>query len=328
MPISGYDLQSQTSAHCTDAIPMKHLPPLNALRAFHVAAQESSFTKAGEALHVTQGAISRQVKLLEETLGQPLFFRVHQGIYLSEAGKKLSERLQSVFDTIRQAVDDISNDARRQQVRINIPPTFATRWLAPRLSQFCELYPFVDLRITTNWLQSTRNGEGHDCLVVFARAPWQGTDCEQIMLEKHVMVGNPRLWRNDLPPTLSNKTLLHILDGNERMPVWERWIETYKLNHIDPKPGLSFSTLDQVINATLSGTGIAIVDEVMVRPELAAGTLRRFNNLCMDGPFGYWFIDVARDGEHKAIVRLLREWLKQQIELDRLDDGLVEAASY
>jgi len=292
---------------------MKRLPPLNALRAFHTAAQEGSFTKAGAVLHVTQGAISRQVKLLEDVMGRPLFFRVHQGIQMTETGKLLAEGLQTAFRELEQVFDRIYSDQRRLQIALNIPPTFATRWLAPRLSKFCSLYTFVDFRITTNWVQSIRDGETHDALVVFGQSPWPKVDCELLMLEKHAMVSHPSLWLNDLPPTLSTQTLLHILNGKERLPVWERWIEHNQLSHINPQPGVAFSTLDQVINAAISGAGVAIVDQHMIRPELASGVLRRFNAVHMDGPYGYWFVDVAKDAEHKAVVRLFREWLKQEI---------------
>lgn len=292
---------------------MKRLPPLNALRAFHVAAQHGSFTKAGVVLHVTQGAISRQIKQLEDVMGRPLFFRVHQGIKLTETGKLLAEGLQQAFTGIEQVFERIDSDQRRLQIAINIPPTFATRWLAPRLSTFCHLYPFVDFQITTNWVHSLRESEGHDCLLVFDQAPWPKVDCELLMLEKHIMVSHPSLWQNNLPPTLSNLTLLHILNGTERLPVWERWIEQNHLGHINPKPGLSFSTLDQAINAAISGAGVAIVDENMIWPELTSGVLRRFNEVHMDGPYGYWFVDVAKDNEHKAVVRLFREWLKQEL---------------
>jgi LysR family glycine cleavage system transcriptional activator len=292
---------------------MKRLPPLNALRAFHVAAQQSSFTKAGVVLHVTQGAISRQVKLLEDVMGRPLFFRVHQGIKLTETGKLLAEGLQTAFGGLEQLFDRINSDQRRLQIELNIPPTFATRWLAPRLSKFCNLYPFVDFQITTNWVQSLRDSESHDGLVVFAQGPWPKVYCELLMLEKHVMVCHPSLWLSDLPPTLGTQTLLHILNGKERLPVWERWIEHNHLSHINPQPGVAFSTLDQVINAAISGAGVAIVDQSMIRPELASGVLRRFNEKHMVGPYGYWFVDVAKDDEHKAVVRLFREWLKQEV---------------
>lgn len=291
---------------------MKRLPSLNALRAFQVAAQLGSFTKAGEALFVTQGAISRQVKVLEETLGRPLFFRVHQGIRLTDAGELLAKRLQQAFDAVQEAVDRLHADQTRQQIAINIPPTFATRWLAPRLTDFCSRYPYVDLQITTNWVQSLRDAQGLDCLVVFDQQPWPRTDCEKLMVERHVMVGSPRLWRDDAPPEPGGQTLLHILNGRERLPVWERWIDAHPSLHVDPRPGLAFSTLDQAINAALSGAGVAIVDEAMIRPELAAASLRRLNDSHIDGPYGYWFIDLAREGEHKAVARLFREWLREQ----------------
>jgi len=293
---------------------MKRLPSLNALRAFYVAAQQGSLTKAGAVLHVTQGAVSRQVKLLESELGRPLFVRVHQGIKLTQTGEILAERLQTTFDGLAELMHHITQDQLRQQISINIPPTFATRWLAPRLSNFCSLYPFVDLQITTDWVQSPRESQSLDGLVVFDTDPWPKAECELLMREKHVMVCHPSLWRHDLPPTLSHQTLLHVLNGSERLPIWERWIDQYKLTHIDPKPGLTFSTMDQAINAALSGAGVAIVDAHMIRPELASGSLRLFNELHTDGPYAYWFVNVAKDSEHRTVVRLFLEWLQQEMD--------------
>ncbi len=295
---------------------MKRLPPLNALRTFQVAAQLGSFTRAGEALHVTQGAVSRQIRLLEDTLGRALFFRVHQGIRLTEAGEQLAQGLQQAFETMEATLDQLLNDPARQQMSINMPPTFATRWLAPRLSDFCKRYPTVDLQITTHWVQSPRHAVGIDCLVVFDQQAWPQTEGELLMTERHVLVGHPRFWRNEVPPTLGEMTLLHVLNGSERLPVWERWIAAHQLDHIDPKPGLAFSTLDQAINAAVSGTGVAIVDEVMVRPELASGALRRFNQLSLQGPYGYWFVDLAHEDDRRATVRLFREWLREQVQRD------------
>ncbi len=143
---------------------MKRLPPLNALRAFSVAARCGSMSKAGEALHVTQGAVSRQVKLLEETLGRSLFLRVPQGLKLTEAGALLAEHFGHAFDGIERVGEHLASDQRRLHLRINVPPTFATRWLAPRLTDFRRRHPFVDLQITTHWLQTPclgREGSRH-----------------------------------------------------------------------------------------------------------------------------------------------------------------------
>ena len=289
------------------------------MRAFSVAARHGSFTKAGEALHVTQGAISRQVKRLEETVGRPLFFRAHQGIELTEAGRTLALALEQAFDQMERAVSLVSEDKTRRQIAINIPPTFATRWMAPRLTAFRKLYPYIDVSITTDLVQQLRDVRQHDCLVVFDQAPWPKVQCERLMLEHHVMCASSELWRHGLPPSLSDATLLHILNGNTRLPVWENWIATHGLTYLDPAPGLSFSTLDQAINAALAGAGVAIVDEVMVKRELDAGSLMRIGTQSVEGPWGYWFIDTARDSERKALVRLFGDWLIDQTHPAALD---------
>lgn len=110
---------------------MKRLPSLNALKAFAVAAQQGSFTLAGEVLHVTQGAISRQIKQLEAEMGVLLFVRNHQKVELTAAGRDLSVTLNRLFDEMEDAVQRAAGHSRRQMLKLNAPPTFATRWLAP-----------------------------------------------------------------------------------------------------------------------------------------------------------------------------------------------------
>ncbi|QDL53987.1 LysR substrate-binding domain-containing protein [Rhodoferax aquaticus] len=296
---------------------MRRLPPLNALRAFSVAAQTASFTKAGELLHVTQGAISRQVKQLEEAVGQPLFMRAHQGLVLTPVGKDLAASLEDVFAQLESAVDRAAQAVQRQLLAVNVPPTFATRWLAPRLSDFRARYPMIDLSITTDWVQKTRDAQNQDCLVVFGSEAWPKVQTERLMVEQHIMVSSPVLWRNDLPPSLSNATLLHILNGEERLPVWEHWIAVHGLSHVDPQPGLAFSTLDQVINAAVAGAGVAVVDQAMVVRELQSGVLRRHSQQQMSGPCGYWFIDVSHKPERQALARLFHDWLLTQFHRDQ-----------
>ena len=114
------------------------------------------------------------------------------------------------------------------------------------------------------------------------------------------------------PPRLEDATLLHITDGNVRMPMWEHWCAAQSLTGVNPKPGLSFSTLDQVINAALAGAGVAIVDEAMVPKELAAGSLRPLSEVKVAGPHGYWFVNLARDADSRALVGLFRDWLGSQ----------------
>ncbi|MDH4450205.1 MAG: LysR substrate-binding domain-containing protein [Rhodoferax sp.] len=295
---------------------MKRLPPLNALRAFSIAAQTASFTKAGEVLHVTQGAVSRQVKQLEDAVGQTLFARAHQGLVLTPAGAELALSLERVFAQLETAVEKATQSVQRQLLCVNVPPTFATRWLAPRLSDFRGRYPMIDLSITTDWIQKVRDAQNLDCLVVFGSEAWPKTQAERLMVERHVMVSSPAHWRNDVPPALASATLLHILNGEERLPVWEQWIAVFGLDHLDPKPGLNFSTLDQAINAAVAGAGVAVVDQSMVAKELQSGVLRKHSEQELCGPCGYWFIDVAHHAERKALAHIFHDWLLSQLSPD------------
>jgi LysR family transcriptional regulator, glycine cleavage system transcriptional activator len=288
---------------------VKRLPPLNALKAFAVAARQGSFTLAGEELHVTQGAISRQIKQLEEALGVPLFLRVHQAVQLTPAGKELAESLQRLFAEMEVAVNKAAGVHQRQMLAVNVPPTLATRWLAPRLSDFQSRYPHIDLSITTDRIGSLREARALDCLVVFDRHPWHAPVCEALMKERHIMVSSPALWKEGKPPPLPGTTLLHVLDGSERLPVWEQWIAQHGPSTLDARPGLNFSTLDQAINAAIAGAGVVVVDEAMVVRELQSGQLLRHNALHVEGPFAYWLVLPNGNAATPERVRDFRDWL-------------------
>lgn len=294
---------------------MKRLPPLNALRAFTTAAQTGSFTKAGELLHVTQGAISRQVKMLEQHLDARLFERAHQSVNLTPVGQALSDALSNAFGQIENAVEKARQSPTKQMLNINAPPTFATRWLAPRLSDFRNQHPFIDLSITTDRIQTLKSARQHDCLVFFDQAPWPDLACQKLMLEHHIMACSPSLWHGNQPPKLVNATLLHILDGDKRLPVWEQWDLHFGLSGVDTQGGLHFSTLDQAINASIAGAGILVVDQNMIIHELQSGLLKRFDERELMGPQAYWFAEITQNSQQKELVTTFRTWLMKQLSL-------------
>jgi LysR family transcriptional regulator, glycine cleavage system transcriptional activator len=288
------------------------LPPLHALRSFAAAAEAGSFTKAGEVLFVSQGAVSRQVKLLETWFGKPLFLRTPHGLELTETGRRLAISVDSAFAQIEATADAIGQATERTMLKVNLPPTFATRWLAPRLADFRRLYPLIDFSMTTDAAHQIRDLKGFDAAVVFSDHDWAGCASQRLRLERHVLVASPAMWSNGSPPHLADCTLLHILNGPTRIPVWDRWCKAHGVAGLDTQSGLAFSTLDQVISAALASTGVAIVDEAMVQPELQSGTLRRLNPLSTDGPFGYWFVPLTNDTHKRAGVQLLQDWVGQQ----------------
>ena len=297
---------------------MKRLPPLNALRAFDAAVRTGSFTRAGEALHVTQGAVSRQIKQLEDWLGKAVFVRHYQGLILTPAGSVMAKSLDSAFGTIQSAVHQIQQLSARQRISVNVPETFASRWLAPRLRAFHGRHPDIDLSITTSSVGSLREAQQYDCLVMFLDEPWAKGDCRLLRQEQHIAVASPELWQDGMPPSLATATLLHVLSGSRRLPIWENWFASLGIRAIDPRPGIAFSTMDQAINAAVSGAGVAVVDAPMVERDLAEQRLRRLDAHELTGSYGYWFVEPRergqRDPAHGAVVALFQNWL---LELSR-----------
>lgn len=295
---------------------IRRLPSLNALKAFAMAAQHGSFTQAGLALHVTQGAISRQVKQLESALGVALFVRNHQKVELTAVGQDLAKALTRLFDemevVVQAAAHKATSGTSRQTLRLNVPPTFATRWLAPRLPDFQQRYANIDLLVTTDRIHSLRAARSVDCLVHFGTTAWAEVDCEPLMLERHVLASSPSLWLAGQPKPLPESTLLHVLDGATRIPVWEAWIELYGPQALDPRPGLTFSTLDQAINAAIAGSGVVVVDQAMIVRELQNGTLRRHGDQYMDGPNGYFFVQLPVEPAAQDKVENFKRWLLAQ----------------
>jgi DNA-binding transcriptional LysR family regulator len=297
---------------------MKQLPPLTALRAFDAAVRTGSFTRAGESLHVTQGAISRQVKQLEDWLGKPVFVRHYQGLTLTPAGSLLAQSLDAAFATIHDAVEQIGHLGARQRISVNVPETFASRWLAPRLRAFHSRHPDIDLTITTNAVANQREAQPYDCLVLFLDQPWTQGDSRLLRQEQYVAVASPELWQDGLAPELGKSTLLHVLAGSKRLPLWENWLASLGIRHIDARPGIAFSTMDQAISAAVSGAGVAVVDAPMVERELAEQRLRRLGPHELTARHGYWFVEprepALRDPAHSAVVALFQAWL---LELSR-----------
>lgn len=293
---------------------MKRLPPLTALRAFDAAVRTGSFTLAGESLHVTQGAISRQIKILEDWLGKPVFVRHYQGLTLTPAGSLLAQSLDAAFGTIHDAVEQIGHLGARQRISVNVPETFASRWLAPRLRAFHGRHPDIDLTITTNAVVNQREAQAYDCLVLFLDQPWSKGDCRLLRQEQYVAVASPELWQDGQAPALDKCTLLHVLaSGNRRLPLWENWFASLGIRHIDARPGIAFSTMDQAINAAVSGAGVAVVDAPMVERELADQRLRRIDPHELTASHGYWFVEPREPGlrepAHSAVVALFQAWL-------------------
>lgn len=283
---------------------MRSLPTLTSLRVFETVGRHLSFTQAANKLNVTQSAVSRQIKHLEDYLGSPLFVRHHHRLELTAAGQQLLTKLEISFNLIETAVQELRDPNQRQKLTLLIPPTFATRWLAPRLANFHTHSPELQLSIHNN--DSGQNI--FDCRIRFGRTAQPNHYSELIMLEQHIAVCSPDLLEQ---AKQLNGNLLHILHEGRRLPIWENWLQAAGLaGETDVKQGMEFSTLDQVTNAAINGAGFAIVDKRMISKELKVGTLVPFSEIEVQGPYGYW-LDMKAERQGLAKVIRFTEWLRE-----------------
>ncbi|WP_435607432.1 LysR substrate-binding domain-containing protein [Pseudomonas knackmussii] len=285
---------------------MRNLPPLNMLRVFEEVAHHRSFNRAAEALNVTQGAVSRQIKQLEDYLGVSLFVRTPRGLTLTETGSTLSPHLSGAFDQIERALQAVRVPNLRQRLRILAPPTWATRWLSPRLRGFMQRCPDISLSVT-NQLDAENPGE-LDCRIRFGLQAAAHCDSRLLVMERHIAVASPELFDGERPPALDGHPLLHILHEGKRLKVWENWLEAMGRGDVDAGQGIEFSTLDQVIHTALAGGGLAVIDRQMIERELASGSLLPITPVEVLGPYGYW-LDIPADKRGLSKVQRFEEWL-------------------
>ncbi|MBC3211830.1 LysR substrate-binding domain-containing protein [Serratia fonticola] len=287
---------------------MRKLPSLSMLRVFEETCRTLSFSKAADALFITQSAASRQMKQLEAFLGKLLFVRSHSGLALTQDAMLLLPVVRQSLDILEEGVRHVQLHNPLLHLRLQIAPTFATRWLAPRL---------VTLRQRNSQLQIALISETRqkycdfDCAVRFGQAS-EAVDGEWLCHEQLVLVGSPLLMINGVFPPLNTQPQLHILDGDSRMDTWQRWLAAAGRSEVQELGGLEFSTQDQVINACITGAGYAVLDKMMIRNELNSGLLILLSPLELKSTNGYW-LEIPPGKRELPRVQYFHDWLRAEI---------------
>ena len=295
----------------------RKIPALNALKAFEIAGSTGSFTRAAEQLNVTQSAVSRQVRQLEEQIGEALLIRRHHHLELTRAGRKLLDALNQSFDRIELAVRAIQQKSHLNRLRVNAPPTFTSRWLLPRLGRLREQHPELELSITTRLQDSLAETGTLDCAIRFGNGEWKQLDATLLMQERHIAVCSPGLLAsvqgNGEAPDLERMTLLHVLASEDRRyQTWQHWLDAAGIRGVDTRGGYEFDLLDLAIRAALDGLGITIADWHMVTRELATGQLTQVLNVHVEGHQSYWLVTRPEQAE-SAALRTFQSWLQQEV---------------
>lgn len=246
--------------------------PLNALRTFEKVAEHLSFTRAAQALHVTQSAVSQQVAQLEQRVGKRLLERSGKSLRLTPHGELLAAACQRSFGILERAFRHISRGGGEQALWLKLPPTFAMKWLMPRLPGFQVLHPQLELHINTSVAPVDFESEDVDIGMQRATEPDAGLHAIPILDERGILVCAPRLWeqRSRSLAELESITLLH---SANRAEDWTLWLQAMNAPGLRPANQIEFSFSLLMVQAAVEGLGMAIVQPEFVQDELASGRL-------------------------------------------------------
>ncbi|RJF76601.1 LysR substrate-binding domain-containing protein [Rhodopseudomonas palustris] len=295
--------------------PRRSLPPLNAVRAFEAAARLESFKQAAIELGVTHGAISQQVRLLEDRLGDPpLFRRSTRRVTLTSAGKALLDEFGPALDRIAEAVQRhhaTQGDGPAAVLRVNALATFSMRWLLPRLKRFRAERPDIEVRLTTSNEPIDALPETFDVVIRGGPDAFHGMASRLFLSERRLPVCSPALLAKlplDDVSDLARHTLLNV----SSMPrLWHDWLVQAGQPRITPTETLTFDHFFLSIQAALDGLGVAMGPTALVADDVAAGRLvAPFPDISL--PARSYFAYVADGSQHDSPTAVFCDWLERE----------------
>ena len=295
----------------------EHLPPLDLIGTFEAAARHLSFTKAGAERFVTQSAISRQIKALEDDLGVALFRRKHRALGLTDDGRRLYETCTAALSQLRATVARIRAPGARQLLALTTTPGVASLWLIPRLALFTEAHPGIDVRLDASLRRRELAADGIDLAIRYARvnSPYGtplGGESMQPVCSPGLIHDKTRPLRE--PADLRLHTLLQVVvpPGTDMPFEWDPWLQAVGLAELRPAATLSFSNYDEAITAALAGHGVALgrrplIDSLLKNRKLVAPFKAKIAS-----PRAY-FLVVAPGARAKPAVQAFERWLLAQL---------------
>lgn len=306
------------------------LPPLGSLRAFEAAARHLSFKHAAEELHVTPAAVSQQIKGLEDYLGVRLFIRLTRALAITPQGAAMLPKVRASFDCLAEAVASVHAEDVGG-LNVTAPPSFATRWLVPRLPEFAAAHPDVRFRLSSSSDSVDRPGSGrivnsdaHDprktdieLSIRYGEGDYPGFVVERLLAPDWVPVCSPRLATAsrplDVPAHLAGHVLIHdeTIDDAGRHPGWQEWLAAAGAKGVDSERGPRFSNAVLAVEAALDGQGVALALRPLVEADLLAGRLVAPFDISVPSPFAY-YLTMRKAVASRPSVIAFRDWLLQQ----------------
>ncbi len=304
---------------------MRRLPPLNALRAFEAAARHLSFSKAAEELNVTPAAVSHQVKSLEEFFGIALFRRLPRQVLLTEEGMAALPLMSEGFDRLADAADQLVGCNETGLLTVTSSPTFAAKWLVPRLPRFGDRYPDINVRLDTTLGVLDYARDGIDVAIRLGPGDYPGMRVDRVFHEVVVPVCSPALRDGPkplrTPEDLAHHTLLHVDWGalRETSPDWRMWLMCAGVEGVDPTRGPAFTVEDLAISAAIDGNGVALASTHAVANDLKAGRLVKPFELALPTDFCFWVVAPEKTADRPKVAAF-RDWLLAEAAASQIEE--------
>lgn len=315
---------------------IRSFPPLNALRAFEVAARHLSFDEAARELHVTPAAINHQIRTLEEYLGVRLFRRLNRALQLTSAAQACLPKLQQGFGCLTEALEQIWTQDDVTLLTVGVPPSFAVKWLLPRLHRFATIHPDIKMQMSSSMALIDRpkanledllefNKKGMDVAVCFGNGKYTGFRVDKLLSVSIIPLCSPRLLEGKhplrRPEDLRYQTLLHddTLYFDECHPDWSLWLKLAGVQGDDGSRGKHFSHAVLALDAAVAGQGVVLSLHTLAATDLAAGRLIIPFDLSIPLNFAYYLVCPEMTADRPSIVAF-RHWLLEEAKRDETYD--------
>lgn len=290
---------------------MQRLPPLNAVRAFEAAARHLSFKQAGEELCVTPGAVSRHIANLEEFLGTRLFVRRHRRVALTRAGETYLRDVRDGLERIARATAALGSRWTDTVLRLKLPPTFAIRWLVPRLGRFHAQHPDISVQVTTSHDPADFENDEVDAAVHYGHELGGGFLGERLFDEALIPVCHPGLRSGKRPLSPRELAGMCLLHSSRRPDDWPRWFAAVDAPGIEIKQPLVFENSTMTYQGAMDGVGVALAHVAFVADELRSGRLVSPCAIRLDRDIAY-LLSYPRERGRSARLRAFHRWIAHE----------------
>ena len=294
----------------------RRLPPLVALRTFEVVARHLSVARAADELCVTPAAVSHQIRTLEAHLGVTLFRRAGRSLVLSEAGQACLPGIRDGFERLGDAIAQLETLGEGGVLTVSVAPSFAVKWLVPRLDRFQSLHPAIDVRVAASNQLANFASDNVDLAIRYGSGRYPELKVERLLQEAIFPVCAPELARRlDLtsPQDLAATTLLHddSPDEDQSCPTWQMWLRAAGAHQVDGNRGPRFTQSSLVLEAALHGRGVALAKATLAASDLRAGRLVRLFGDRTPLDFAYFIVGPQRKLALPKVAAFV-EWLRTE----------------